>query len=117
MSSTLRVIPHPRGHIASCNGAVDLVQARAERYQDAPWGGREVALLVETRGEREREKKMKELVHFRSQVKERVKKREKVISPREVVWPEYSVPRRATRMEDIEKVGNCHLMCSSISLF
>lgn len=109
MSSTLRVIPHPRGHIASCNGAVDLVQARAERYQDAPWGGREVALLVETRGEREREK-MKELVHFRSQVKERVKRREKVISPREVVW-------RATRMEDIEKVGNCHLMCSSISLF
>ena len=105
MSSTLRVVSHPRGHIASCNGAVSLVQARAERYQDAPRGGREVAMLVEARGEREREKKIEELAHFRSRVKERVRRREKAASPSEVVWSEYSVLRRATNLEkDNEKV-------------
>ena len=77
-----------------------------ERSQDAPWGGREVAMLVEGEGERQRERKMAELVHFQSQVKARVKRRVMVAGCCDVAsWPEQRVSEQAVKLE--KKVRNC----------
>ena len=50
-SGGLRVQPHIRGHIASCNGRVELVKTQVESY---PMGGDVIALdtqELQARGE------------------------------------------------------------------
>lgn len=112
MNTSVRIVPHPRGHIASCNGRVDRVQARVERstYQHPPWGGREVATLVEAEGNRQRERKMAELVHFQNQVKARVRRRGVVASCCDIAWPEQRVSEQAVKLE--EKVKKLLLLKS-----
>ena len=75
--SSVRVEPHPRGHIASCNGRVELVQARVEACKEPGGQAREVALREEVIRQEEQEKKTKKLVAFQHQVKERVLRRER----------------------------------------
>ena len=76
-SRHLRAEPHLRGHVAACNGRVELVRARAELCspQDAiiPPDSREIQAKAE---ERERRKE-EQLLAFQRSVRERVQRKER----------------------------------------
>ena len=75
--SELRVATHIRGHVASCNGKVELVKARAEQCSV---GGSENCLNVQelqAKAEEIRRLKEERLQTFQRDVKERVKRRER----------------------------------------
>ncbi|CAI8019237.1 hypothetical protein GBAR_LOCUS11581 [Geodia barretti] len=76
-SGGLRVQPHIRGHIASCNGRVELVKTQVESYQ---MGGDVIALdtqELQARGEETRRMKEERLLAFQRDVKERVRRKER----------------------------------------
>ena len=76
-SGGLRVQPHIRGHIASCNGRVELVKTQVESY---PMGGDVIALdtqELQARGEETRRMKEERLLAFQRDVKERVRRKER----------------------------------------
>ena len=76
----LRVRPHIRGHIASCNGSVEKLEARIEcDHNDPRLSAVERAALVEEWTEKERERKAERLAKFQKNVKIRVSAREKVM--------------------------------------
>ena len=75
--SSVRVEPHLRGHIASCNGRLELVQARVEASREPGGWAREVALKEEVTRQEEQDKKAKRLLTFQHQVKQRVLQRER----------------------------------------
>ena len=75
--SELRVATHIRGHVASCNGKVELVKARAEQCS---LGVSENYLSVQelqAKAEEVRRLKEERLRIFQRDVKERVKRRER----------------------------------------
>ena len=74
---SLRVERHPRGHVASCNGRVELVHARAEVCRLPVGEASEMAALVENVEKVEREKKCETLRSFQRDVRRRVGQRER----------------------------------------
>ena len=77
MASSLRLEPHLRGHVAACNGRVELVRARAElcSLEDdviLSDGGE-----VQAREEEARRLKEERLLAFQRDVRERVRRRER----------------------------------------
>ena len=76
-SGALRVQPHIRGHIAPCNGRVELVKTRVE-----PYSLRDDVMALDTRelqarAEEARRQKEAGLLSFQRDVRERVKRKER----------------------------------------
>lgn len=74
MCTSLKVTPHPRGHIASCNGRVETIEAWVEPVDilSCPTCASHRAAQVQRLAQQEREKKLAKLVKFRKDVKRRV---------------------------------------------
>ena len=75
--ASLRVERHPRGHIASCNGRVELLNTRVVSCTDPSRKATEKALLMDVLARREKERKAQELENFQKRVKHRVSQRER----------------------------------------
>ena len=75
--ASLRVERHPRGHIASCNGRVELLNTKVVSCTDPSRNAAENALLMDVLGRREKERKAQELESFQKRVKYRVSQRER----------------------------------------
>lgn len=77
---SLKVCPHPRGHIASCNGSLEELETRIEcDLRDPCLSAAERAALVQEWTERERMRKALKLSQFQRDVKNRVSAREKLV--------------------------------------
>lgn len=77
---SLKVCPHPRGHVASCNGSLDQLQTRIHcDFNDRRLSAGERATLVQEWTHKERERKAQKLAQFQKDVKSRVSAREKLI--------------------------------------
>ena len=75
-----KVSSHPRGHVAHCNGSLDLLKTRVEQYPNDPClTASERAQLVNEWTEKETERKSLKLAQFQKEVKFRVSAREKQI--------------------------------------
>lgn len=81
MKMNLRVDRHPRGHVAACNGDLDVVGAVVEQYDnDDLFGNADVtAAKVQEWSEREMEKKAQRLIQFQRRVRSRVSATERLI--------------------------------------
>lgn len=105
MSSTLRVDPHLRGHIAWCNGSVEKVGAKAEQCRSTPQNATEEAALIEARAKQDRDRKNKELENFRRRVKqraaewERTKKQQLAINTTQTVASEQKIVEQAAQLD------------------
>lgn len=104
---TLRVRPHPRGHIASCNGSLEQLEARVEHFLDDPsLNAVEKAVLVEEWSEKEKEKKAARLAQFKKGVKERVSARRKLMEQEmaenttKAMQSEQAAAERAMKLDD-----------------
>lgn len=75
--SRLRVEAHLRGHVASCNGRVELVKARAELNSTQDCRSFSEAQELQARAEEARRQKEERLLSFQRTVKERVQRRER----------------------------------------
>ena len=76
--ASLRVERHPRGHVASCNGRVELLNTRVESYaKESLVNASENALMVDVLTKREKEKKAHQLESFQKRLKQRVCQRER----------------------------------------
>ena len=75
--ASLRVERHPRGHIASCNGKVELLKTKVVSCTDPSRNAAENALLMDVLARREKERKAQELENFQKRVKHRVSQRER----------------------------------------
>ena len=76
--ASLRVERHPRGHVASCNGRVELLNPRVEScINESPSNAAENALMIEVWTQREVERKANQLESFQKRVKNRVCQRER----------------------------------------
>lgn len=73
----LRVEAHPRGHVAACNGRVELVGARVEPYLVQDGGSHLQAQEVQTQAEEMRRERESRLLAFQREVRERVQRRER----------------------------------------
>ena len=71
MSCTLKIEPHIRSHIASCNGRVDRVGAKAEQCGDHTQNANDMAVLMDAQVKRDRERKRQELENFKMRVRQR----------------------------------------------
>lgn len=76
-SGRLRVEPHIRGHIASCNGRVELVKTRVESYTVNDDAVALNAQELQARAEEARRLKEERLLAFQRDVKERVRRKER----------------------------------------
>lgn len=72
----LRVEAHIRGHVASCNGRVELVRARAEHHSLSVDQSPVDPLELQARAEQRRRQKEERLLAFQRDVKERVRRKE-----------------------------------------
>lgn len=81
---SLRVESHPRGHVAPCNGRVELVNARVEQCADLSGDNKEVAAATEAWGRAQRERKAERLHRFQREVRARVRERERERRQREL---------------------------------
>lgn len=69
-----------RGHVASCNGALQQLETKVEQdIHEPPLSAEQRAAVVEEWTEREVERKAQRLVQFQRDVKNRVSAREKLI--------------------------------------
>ena len=75
--SRLRVEAHLRGHVALCNGRVELVGARVEPYSLRDGESCAEAQELQTRAEETRREKEERLLAFQRDVRERVQRRER----------------------------------------
>lgn len=73
----LRVGTHLRGHVASCNGRVELVRARAEPHSQQDGESCFETQELQARAEEIRKQKEERLLTFQRDVKERVQRRER----------------------------------------
>lgn len=111
MSCSLKIQPHIRGHVSSCNGRVDLVGAKVEQCQDHIQSASNVASEIETQLQREREKKKKGLAKFQKRVKqrafewERTKQLQLAARTTETVESELKIAEQAVKLDKI-KVSN-----------
>ncbi len=105
MCSSLRVARHPRGHVAGCNGRVELLSAKVEPCREREEDAVKMAALAEARGREERERREKRLQSFQREVRERVRRREKrrqlqvAASAEEAAQSEQRVVQRAVGVE------------------
>ena len=98
MCTSLKVTPHPRGHIASCNGRVESIEAWAEPV-DIPSCSNcasHRAAQVQRLAQQEGEKKLAELTKFRKNVKRRVRQVEKTREQKTCVEMTLDSPRKVT---------------------
>ena len=73
----LRIEGHPRGHIASCNGRVELVKARVEPHSLRESVSSLDLQELQARAEETRRRKEECLQAFQRDVRERVKRKER----------------------------------------
>jgi len=112
---SLRVCPHPRGHIASCNGSLQKFQTKVECDLHNPHlSAAERAALVQDWTEKERERKALRLARFQQEVKDRVSAREKLIQQEiaqtssKAMRLEQEAAERALKLDNT-KVNTCVL--------
>ena len=82
--SVLRANRHPRGHIAHCNGKIELVKARVEQCVESPGNAVKMACLVEANCREEVTRKAHKLLIFQRDVKDRVRMHERARQQRAV---------------------------------
>lgn len=75
--SRLCVETHLRGHVASCNGRVELVKARVEPHSTRDYGSCSEAQELQAKAEEAQRQKEERLLNFQRAVKERVQRRER----------------------------------------
>ena len=103
----LRVEAHPRGHVAACNGRVELVGARVEPCLLADGGSYPPAQEMQAKTEEMKREKESRLLAFQREVRERVQRRERARQQqlseavRQRAWKE---TQRATRLKKRGKV-------------
>ena len=103
--TSLRVERHPRGHVASCNGRVELLNTRVVSCTDPSENAAENALMMDVWGRREKERKAQELESFQRRVKHRVsqrereKQREMAHKSTELVQSEQRVAEKAVKLD------------------
>lgn len=103
----LRVEAHPRGHVAACNGRVELVGARVEPYLLADGGSHLQAQEMQARAEEMRRERESRLLAFQREVRERVQRRERAKQQQlseAVHQPALKETQRATRLKKRGKV-------------
>ena len=106
--TSLRVERHPRGHIASCNGKVELLNTRVVSCSDPSGNAAENALMMDVWARREKERKAQELESFQRRVKHRVsqrereKQREMAHKSTELVKSEQRVAEKAVKLDKIK---------------
>ncbi len=106
--ASLRVERHPRGHVASCNGRVELLNTRVVSCTDPSTKATENALLMDVLARREKERKAQELESFQKRVKHRVSQREKekqreiAYKSTELVQSEQRVAEKAVKLDKIK---------------
>lgn len=104
---SLKVYPHPRCHIAPCNGSLDLLKAKVDRYPNGQClSAAERAALVDEWTDKETERKALRLAQFQREVKLRVSAREKLIQQEMVetsskaMQAEQAAAERALKLDD-----------------
>lgn len=75
--SRLCVETHLRGHVASCNGRIELVKARVEPHSSRDYGNFREAQELQARAEEAQRQKEERLLNFQRAVKVRVQRRER----------------------------------------
>lgn len=120
--ASLRVERHPRGHIAACNGRVELLNTRVESYsENRPGNASENALKVDAWTRSENERKAHQLESFQRRVKyrvfqrERERQREIATVSTELVMSEQRAAEKAVKLDRI-KVSGLFLIqiCSTV---
>lgn len=112
----VRVERHPRGHIASCNGRVELVNARAEVCPASCGEASDRAAWVDGVEKEERQRKTEMLRSFQRDVKRRValreqaKQRQIAASCHHVLQSEQRVAEKAMVLEHRSEV---RVLCDS----
>ena len=98
MCTSLKVTPHPRGHIASCNGRVEKIEAWVEPVDIASCStcASHRASQVQSLVQHERERKLAELARFRKDVKKRVRQVEKAKERKLLTEATGDSPRKVT---------------------
>ena len=115
---SLKVCPHPRGHIASCNGSLHRFTTKVELYPyDPSLSASQRAALVEEWTKKERQRKTLKLAQFQKEVKLRVSTREKLIQQEmmatssKAMQSEQAIVEKALKLDDIKvKAGYCTLL-------
>ena len=111
--ASLRVERHPRGHIAACNGRLEIVNARVESCTTnyRPGNASENAQKFDTWARRERERKAYQLESFQRRVKHRVCQRERerqreiAAVSGELVKSEQRAAEKAVKLDRIKVSG------------
>ena len=110
--SSLRVERHPRGHVASCNGRVELLNTRVEPYKALSGEASENATMMDMLAKKERERKAHQLESFQKRVKHRVFQRERekqlemATASTQVVQAEQRAAERAVKLDRIKVIVN-----------
>ena len=108
--ASLRVERHPRGHVASCNGRVELLNTRVVSCIDSSESAADNAHVMEVWSRREKERKDHQLESFQKRLKHRViqrereKQREIAHKSTELVQSEQRATEKAVNLDRI-KVG------------
>ena len=108
MSCSLKIQPHIRGHVSSCNGRVDLVGVKVEQCQEHIQNASNIATEVEAQVQRERERKKIELAKFQKRVKqrafewERTKQLQLAAKTTETVESEQKIAEQAVKLDKIK---------------
>lgn len=99
MCTSLKVTPHPRGHIASCNGRVETIEAWVEPVDvlSCPTCASHRAAQVQRLAQQERERKLAKLAKFRKDVKKRVYKVQNTMEQKTCAETTVNSPRGTAR--------------------
>lgn len=113
--ASLRVERHPRGHIAACNGRVEILNTRVESCTNYRLGNAsENALKFDAWARRENERKAYQLENFQRRVKHRVCQRERerqreiAAVSGELVKSEQRAAEKAVKLDRIKVSGLFH---------
>lgn len=115
--SSLKVCPHPRGHVASCNGSVGELETRVDcALHDPCLSASDRAGLVQEWTEKERMRKALKLSQFQKDVKNRVSAREKLVQQEmaaattKAMKSEQEAAERALKLDNTKVgQGECHI--------
>ena len=108
--ASLRVERHPRGHVASCNGKVELLSTRVVSCTDPSGNAAENAVMMDVWTRREKERKAQQLESFQRRVKHRVsqrereKQREMAHKSTELVQSEQRAAEKAEKLDRIKVI-------------
>ena len=113
--ASLRVERHPRGHIAACNGRLEILNTRVESCTNyRPGNASENAQKFDACARRERERKAYQLESFQKRVKHRVCQRERerqreiAAVSGELVKSEQRAAEKAVKLDRIKVSGLIH---------